>query len=146
MAGDLNGETDHVVDGLSFVKEIGVSCSNGQTVPPQTMRLALFKRGHIWSKMNDSQKKLWGEEAKKGWAVYVDNNALKVLTMKESAKICRELARRGELDESLSLDLFVLTSVMDFGQPLIRCPSKRHRKWRRPGFRGRTNLGGTLIR
>ena len=58
--------------------------------------------------MNAEDKKLWAEAAVKGWQVYVDNEAVQILSMQRSSDVKRELAQQGELNKILR-PRFVLT-------------------------------------
>lgn len=62
--------------------------------------------------MTPAQRQLWSEAAVTGWNAYVDNKAVQVLSMEESAKIYRDLARRNELDRVME-PRFVLTDKHD---------------------------------
>ena len=50
------------------------------------------------SKLSQENKALFDEAAVAGWKAYVDNDAVQVLSMAESARVRQELARRGEMD------------------------------------------------
>ena len=104
------------------------------------------RKEYIWSKMSPSQKKLWGEAAEKGWKVYLENQAVQVLSMSESNQVRRDLARRKETDRIL-VPRFVCTDKHDgvrtASNPL---PVKASSRLVVPGFRDRSNLEGSLRR
>ncbi|CAE7883681.1 unnamed protein product, partial [Symbiodinium necroappetens] len=100
----------------------------------------------LWSHMNAFEKKLWAEAAVKGWSAYVDNDAVRVLSLQESLAVRKELARKRELDRILT-PRFVMTDKNDSlrteGVNLPPAPSARLVV---PGFKDRANLEGEIRR
>lgn len=47
-------------------------------------------------------RKLWGDAALAGWNAYFDNDAVTVLSVEESSRVRKDLARRGELDRIMT--------------------------------------------
>ena len=90
--------------------------------------------------------KLWSEAAVKGWGAYVDNDAIRVLSLQESLAVRKELARKRELDRILT-PRFVMTDKNDSlrteGVNLPPAPSSRLVV---PGFKDRANLEGEIRR
>lgn len=70
------------------------------------------RKEYQWSKMTPTQRHLWSEAAVTGWNAYVDNKAVRVLSMEESAKVYRDLTLRNELDRVME-PRFVLTDKHD---------------------------------
>ena len=96
--------------------------------------------------MSESEKQLWSEAAVKGWSAYVDNDAIRVLSVQESLAVRKELARKRELDRILT-PRFVMTDKNDSlrteGASLPPAPSSRLVV---PGFKDRANLEGEIRR
>ena len=128
-----------------LLRELGLQLPNG-AASHDALSVQASRKEKIWSKMTPEEQKLWGDAAMSGWNVYVDNQAVKVLTLEESAKVRRDLARRKELDRIL-VPRFVCTDKHDglrtATNPLPIKPSSRLVV---PGFRDRTNLEGNLRR
>ena len=97
-----------------------------------------------WDSMSAKQKEDYKKAAAKGWAAYVENDAIKVLSVQESLGVRKELARKGELDRILT-PRFVLT---DRNQPLrtegALLPEAPSARLVVPGFRDRANLAGEI--
>ena len=112
----------------------------------ESMAVQTSRREYEWSKMNAEDRKLWGEAAIKGWQVYVDNEAVEVLSMLKSAEIRKDLTQRGETDKILR-PRFVLTDKADGLRTetnnLEKRPSARLVV---PGFKDHANLSGKLRR
>ena len=105
------------------------------------------RKEKIWSHMSESEKQLWSEAAVKGWSAYVDNDAIRVLSVQESLAVRKELARKRELDRILT-PRFVMTDKNDSlkteeGANLPPAPSSRLVV---PGFEDRANLEGEIRR
>ena len=104
------------------------------------------RKEYAWSKMSATDKKLWGDAAVSGWQVYIDNAAVQVLSLEESARVRKDLAKRNELDRILR-PRFVLTDKHDglrtASHPLPVKPSSRLVV---PGYQDRSNLTGQLRR
>ena len=104
------------------------------------------RKEYHWTQLSPAKKELWREAAIKGWNVYIDNNAIQVLSVAESQKIRKDLAKRNELDRILQ-PRFVLTDKHDGlrteSHPLPISASSRLVV---PGFKDRSNLEGRLRR
>jgi hypothetical protein len=125
--------------------ELGKQLPSGQPVQESNAVQAARKEYH-WSQMSDEHKKLWGDAATTGWKAYVDNEAIKVLSMQESQAVRRDLGRRKELDRIMT-PRFVMTDKHDglrtASHPLPIKPSSRLVV---PGYKDRSNLEGNLRR
>ena len=112
----------------------------------EALNVQASRKEYAWNKMNPEDKKLWAEAAVKGWQVYIDNEAVQVLSLQKSADVKRELAQRGELNKILR-PRFVLTDKADGLRTkennLEKKPSARLVV---PGFRDAANLEGRLRR
>ena len=112
----------------------------------EALNVQASRKEYAWSKMNAEDKKLWAEAAVKGWQVYVDNEAVQILSMQRSSDVKRELAQQGELNKILR-PRFVLTDKADGLRTkennLEKKPSARLVV---PGFRDAANLEGRLRR
>ena len=154
--GDLQSEDDHGSwDGRwSFLCEhdwrllvqLGAQLPSGGAHSHEINALQTARKEYCWSKMSEHQRQLWGDAAVAGWKAYVDNSAVEVLSMPESNRVRKELARRKELDRIL-VPRFVLTDKHDGlrteSNPL---PVKASSRLVVPGFKDRTNLEGQLRR
>lgn len=104
------------------------------------------RKEYHWTQLSPERKKLWAEAAVTGWKAYIDNSAVQALSLKESADIRRDLARRKELDRIL-VPRFVLTDKHDgvrtASHPL---PVKASARLVVPGYQDRANLEGQLRR
>ena len=107
---------------------------------------ALARKEYQWSKMTEGEKQLWSRAAAKGWAAYVENNAVKVLSLEESLAVRKRLAKAGELDRILT-PRFVCTDKND-GVRTDSCPLPPEPSARLvvPGFKDRANLAGQIRR
>jgi hypothetical protein len=90
-----------------------------------------------WGRMSEIDRRLFQAAAEKHWDVWLENQAVKLLSAEESRRVLAELERRGELDRTR----FVMTDKND-GQrteqnPLPVDPSARIVV---PGFKDRANL------
>ncbi|CAK8998999.1 Probable phosphoribosylformylglycinamidine synthase [Durusdinium trenchii] len=74
-----------------LLRELGLQLPNG-AASHDALSVQASRKEKIWSKMTPEEQKLWGDAAMSGWNVYVDNQAVKVLTLEESAKVRRDLA------------------------------------------------------
>ena len=112
----------------------------------EAMNVQASRKEYTWTKMSSDDRKLWAEAAVKGWQVYVDNEAVQVMSMQRSADVRRELAQKGELNKILR-PRFVLTDKSDGLRTkennLEKKPSARLVV---PGFRDSANLEGKLRR
>ena len=122
-----------------MLQSLGAQLPSGQW-PRETFAVQAARKEYHSSKMNDEQKKLWGEAALTGWNAYIDNQAIEVLSLAESEKIRKDLARRKELDRIL-VPRFVCTDKNDGlrtdSHPL---PLKASSRLVAPGFQHRANL------
>ena len=80
--------------------------------PHETFSVQASRKEYVWSQLSPEKKELWREAAIKGWNAYVENAAVKVLSVEESKKVRTDLARRGQLDLILQ-PRFVLTDMHD---------------------------------
>ena len=110
----------------------------------EALSVQAARKEYAWSQLSPAKKELWREAAVKGWSAYVDNEAVQVLSMEESAKVRKDLLRRGELDRIMQ-PRFVLTDKHDglrtSSHPL---PIKASSRLVVPGFKDKTNLEGNL--
>ena len=125
--------------------------SLGQSLPcgdgaRQAMTVQASRKEYDWAKMSPERRTLWQEAAQKGWQVYLDNEAVEVLTPQQSADVRRDLAQRGELGKIMR-PRFVLTDKADGLRTeennLEVRPSARLVV---PGFKDVYNLEGKLRR
>ena len=107
---------------------------------------ATARKERQWSQMSEHERRLWSAAATKGWQAYTDNQAVEVLSLKESAAVRRKLAARGELDRIL-VPRFVLTDKAD-GLRSEENPMEIEASARLvvPGFRDGANLAGEVRR
>lgn len=128
-----------------LIEELGKSLPTGEPIRESHLVQAARKE-YPWSQMSSDRRKLWEEAAIQGWNVYLDNKAVQPLSIKESQRVRRDLARRGELDRVLQ-PRFVLTDKHDglrtASHPLPVKPSSRLVV---PGYQDRSNLSGQLRR
>ena len=104
------------------------------------------RKEYVWSQLNPEKKELWREAAVKGWNAYVENSAVKILSLEESKQVRKDLARRGELDLILQ-PRFVLTDKHDgLRTPSHPLPIKASSRLVVPGFKDKSNLDGLLRR
>ena len=126
-----------------MLQSLGAQLPSGQR-SRETFAVQAARKEYHWSKMNDEQKKLWGEAARTGWNAYIDNQAIEVLSLSESEKVRKDLARRKELDRIL-VPRFVCTDKNDGmrteSHPL---PVKASSRLAAPGFKIVQILKGTL--
>eukprot|EP00435_Cladocopium_sp_Y103_P001964 s7621_g1.t1 len=96
-----------------MLQSMGAQLPSGQR-PSETYAVQAARKEYHWSKMDDEQKKLWGEAALTGWNAYIDNQAIEVLSLAESERVRKDLARarRKELDRIL-VPRFVCTDKND---------------------------------
>ncbi|CAE7237175.1 unnamed protein product [Symbiodinium microadriaticum] len=107
---------------------------------------ALARKEYKWSQMDEKQRALWGKAAEKGWAAYVDNAAIEILSLKESQAVRTRLAKAGELDRIMQ-PRFVLTDKADgVRTPENWVPPEPSARLIVPGFQDRANLQGELRR
>ena len=107
---------------------------------------ALVRKEYKWSQMDEKQRALWGKAAEKGWAAYVDNAAIEILSLKESQAVRTRLAKAGELDRIMQ-PRFVLTDKADgVRTPENWVPPEPSARLIVPGFQDRANLQGELRR
>ena len=107
---------------------------------------ATARKEHQWGHMTAEERKLWHKAAEKGWQAYVDNEAVQVLNVKESAAIRKQLAARGELDRIL-VPRFVLTDKADgLRSESNPMPVDASARLVVPGFKDRANLNGEVRR
>ena len=129
-----------------LLQRLGAPLPAGQPDDVHEVCAAGGRKEKIWSKMSPSERTLWKEAAVKGWSAYVDNDAVKVLSLQESLAVRKELARKGELDRIMT-PRFVLTDKNDGlrteGANLPPAPSARLVV---PGFKDRANLEGEIRR
>ena len=78
------------------------------------------RKEYKWHEMNDHQKKLFAEAADTGWKVWVDNDAVSVLSKQEAAEVRERLRRSGEGSKILQ-PRFVFTDKND-GLRTPDCP------------------------
>ena len=95
-------------------RELGGPLPTGCVNDAHEINAAGGRKELQWNATSARQKGQWSQAAEKGWAAYVDNDAVQVLSLKESLGVRKELARQGELDRILT-PRFVLT---DKNQPL----------------------------
>ena len=125
--------------------ELGKQLPSGQPVQESNAVQAARKEYH-WSQMSDEHKKLWGDAATTGWKAYVDNEAIKVLSMQESQAVRRDLGRRKELDRIMT-PRFVMTDKHDgLRTASLPLPIKPSSRLVVPGYKDRSNLEGNLRR
>lgn len=70
------------------------------------------RKEYKWHEMNDHQKKLFADAAMTGWNVWVDNNAVSVLSKQEAEEVRARLRRSGEGSKILQ-PRFVYTDKND---------------------------------
>ncbi|CAJ1414999.1 unnamed protein product [Effrenium voratum] len=143
--GSWDGRWSHICQAeWNLMRELGEKFPNGDCHNVAAVQTA--RKEYPWKPMPEPTKHAFREAAVKNWKAYVDNNAIKVLSLQESRAVKRELARRGELDRILQ-PRFVLTDKHDGlrteGNPLPLLASARMVV---PGFRDRANLEGRLRR
>ncbi|CAE7234040.1 pol [Symbiodinium sp. CCMP2456] len=129
-----------------LLQSLGVPLPTGVPEDAHEVHATGGRKEKLWSHMNAFEKKLWAEAAVKGWSAYVDNDAVRVLSLQESLAVRKELARKRELDRILT-PRFVMTDKNDSlrteGVNLPPAPSARLVV---PGFKDRANLEGEIRR
>ena len=130
----------------ALLQEIGAVLPTGCPEDHHEVNATGGRKELQWSSMSSRQKEDYKKAAEKGWAAYVDNDAIKVLSVQESLAVRKELARKGELDRILT-PRFVMT---DKNQPLrtegALLPEAPSARLVVPGFRDRANLAGEIRR
>ncbi|CAE7399786.1 Ank3 [Symbiodinium necroappetens] len=130
---------------LETVQSLGVPLPSGLPEDHE-VSAATARKEHQWSHMTEEERKLWHKAAEKGWQAYVDNEAVQVLSVKESAAIRKQLAGRGELDRIL-VPRFVLTDKADgLRSESNPMPIDASARLVVPGFKDRANLNGEVRR
>ncbi len=93
-----------------------------------------------WTRLSDTDRKVLQDAAVKQWQVWLESQAVSVLSRTESLNIQADLTRRGELDRILQ-PRFVVADKNDILRtelnPLALNPSARIVV---PGFNDRANL------
>lgn len=112
----------------------------------EVLNVQASRKEYSWNKLSPEDRKLWAAAAVKGWQVYIDNEAVQVLSIQRSQDIRRELAQQGRLG-SILRPRFVLTDKADglrtVDNNIAKQPSARLVV---PGFRDAANLEGKLRR
>ena len=104
------------------------------------------RRELTWSHMDEAKRELYRAAAQKQWQLWLDNQAVRVLSPAETAQKRRELCGRGEEDRVLQLR-FVLTDKNDGHRSADRpLPVEASARLVVPGFKDRANLEGELRR
>ena len=129
---------------LEAVQSLGVPLPSGLPEDHE-VSAATARKEHQWGHMTAEERKLWHKAAEKGWQAYVDNEAVQVLNVKESAAIRKQLAARGELDRIL-VPRFVLTDKADLRSESNPMPVDASARLVVPGFKDRANLNGEVRR
>ena len=83
-------------------RELGGPLPTGCVNDAHEINAAGGRKELQWNATSARQKGQWSQAAEKGWAAYVDNDAVQVLSLKESLGVRKELARQGELDRILT--------------------------------------------
>ena len=126
------------------LQRLGSQLPNGEFSEVHAVQTA--RKEYHWTQLSPEKKKLWAEAALTGWKAYTDNSAVEILSLKQSAEVRRDLARRGELDRIMH-PRFVLTDKHDgmrtASHPL---PIKASARLVVPGYQDRANLEGQLRR
>ena len=129
-----------------LLKELGAPLPFGVPDEFHECSAALARKEYKWTQMGPRDRELWGQAAAKGWAAYLDNNAVQVLSLHESQAVRKRLAQAGELDK-IMVPRFVLTDkahgIRTAENPVPPQPSARLIV---PGFQDRANLEGELRR
>ena len=89
----------------------------------EVLNVQASRKEYSWNKLSPEDRKLWAAAAVKGWQVYIDNEAVQVLSIQRSQDIRRELAQQGRLG-SILRPRFVLTDKADG----LRTVDKQHRQ------------------
>ena len=128
------------------LRALGTPLPTGVPGELSEVNAALARREYQWAKMSEADKRLWSRAAEKGWAAYLENDAVKILSLEESLAVRRRLAKAGELDRVLT-PRFVCTDKKD-GIRTDSCPLPPEPSARLvvPGFKDRANLDGQIRR
>ena len=125
-------------------ESLGLSLPVG--VENEALAAQAARREFTYSKLSPENKALFNEAAVAGWKAYVDNDAVEVLSMAESARVRQELARRGEADRVMK-PRFVL---VDKHEPLRTkerdLPIKASARLVVPGYKDHSNLNNLVRR
>ena len=112
----------------------------------EVLNVQASRKEYSWNKMSPEDRKLWSAAAVKGWQVYIDNEAVQVLSVQRSIDVRRELAQQGRLG-SILRPRFVLTDKADGLRTLDNdIPKQPSARLVVPGFRDSANLEGKLRR
>ena len=121
-----------------LLKQLGAPLPCGVPDELHECSAALARREYKWTQ--------WGQAAVKGWAAYLDNSAVQVLSLHKSQAVRKRRAQAAELDR-IMVPRFVLTDKADgvrtAENPVPPQPSARLIV---PGFQDRANLEGELRR
>ena len=126
------------------LKELGAQLPCGDC--HHVLAVQAARKEYHWTQMSPAKQQLWREAAIKGWNAYIDNNAIQVLSVAESQRGRKDLAKRQELDKILQ-PRFALTDKNDGlrteSHPL---PIQASSRLVVPSSKDRSNLDGRLRR
>ena len=112
----------------------------------EVLNVQASRKEYSWNKLSPEDRKLWADAAVKGWQVYIDNEAVQVLSIQRSQDVRRELAQQGRLG-SILRPRFVLTDKADGLRTVDNnIPKQPSARLVVPGFRDAANLEGKLRR
>ena len=131
---------------METLSEMGATLFTGFFGELAEVNAASAHKEYVWTQLTPSQKGAWTKAADKGWGAYVDNNAIKMLSLQEPSAVRKDLARRGELDRILT-PRYMLTDKNDgLRSPDNPLPVEHAARLVVPGFKDRANLEGELRR
>ena len=125
-------------------ESLGLALPTG--VEHETLAAQAARREFVYSKLPPEQKCLFEEAAVAGWKAYLDNKAVEVLSMSESAKIRQELARRGESDRVMRPRFVLVDKHEPLRAPEHDLPIKASARLVVPGYKDHSNLNNLVRR
>ena len=127
---------------------MGCSRSPAQTTFTRNGTLAQRRpRGEIqWAALNEEKRRIFQKAAEKHWQIWLENDAVRVLSKEESAKVQKELESVGE-QERVVRGRFVLTDKNDgLRTESYYLPLEASARLVVPGYKVKENLEGTIRR
>lgn len=101
----------------------------------ETDAVQAARKEYHWATMTNEQRKEFGPAALQGWKVWLDNQAVEVMSREESQKVLRELSERRELHKVLT-PRYVYTDKHDGVRTANRpLPLKASARLVVPGFK-----------
>ena len=123
------------------MEKIGAMLPKGAPSPFE-VNAAQSRKELTWSRLNELDRSAFRKAAKEHWQVWLDSDAVEVLSPEKSKWIRQELRRRGE-EEKILEPRFVLTDKSDgLRTDHFMLPVNHSARLVVPGFKDWANLMG----